>query len=703
MNPIVKNNCLEDNQSDYVSSSAGEGEDSCDTVIYRGANGHISDRDLTDNERPPSPDTMKIMKLKLASSSEDETTEAVDDIMTEKKSATNSTNNLHEKLSSLEESETNDNINEKELLGCSNTHVSELSNATKNNAERAVNVVAPLVVVEKGKLCDLERPESPNVNKAVLPTAEVSKEVLIEQFLKSGSNTNGNDKPPGSCPVPETGCENVSEKSLRKQERRIEKLLSLASSMSEDESFVEVENQKNRHKNDGGYTSDHCYGSSRSRTSSKLDGYISAPEYSHNGRPKPVQVVRGTVRKQQNFDNHSIESRSSISSKLNDTSLDEKNSAQAEMTRVKTEAFVKVQMSFSKFSSIRETFDASSSTTEKTGKDESTGNENKKFNEQMPSVKSDSKDKIQNLNHIITVSPVPNFSVAKKPSLTQFAQSQPIKPNRLPIRNNETSLDTSDGPCSPKFERSYSREDTISLVSAYDSDAYESDARSSSYGTSPALGRAQRKPQRLRYRWSTVYEEVEDKKETKSEKHGLSSKESKRRETVVDSEAKPSRIITSPKSSSKHQHSAISSKHSLMSRLIKSPKADKKSISLDTPKGNKKYFSSSKSESANSPKSKGKFSLLSPRSERRNKYVHSSDKRMSGCSDASSGIDSGIQSQTSSLKSGEEIKVDDRMIVVPEKEFYSSKHRLWPFGYVASVVLMFPSQRVVCMTWILLL
>ena len=64
--------------SDYNTSSAGE--DSCDTVIYMGSNGQISDRDLSDNERPPSPRTFKAMQMKLTSSSEDETSEPVQQI-----------------------------------------------------------------------------------------------------------------------------------------------------------------------------------------------------------------------------------------------------------------------------------------------------------------------------------------------------------------------------------------------------------------------------------------------------------------------------------------------------------------------------------------------------------------------------------------------------------------------------------------------
>ena len=37
------------NHSDHTSST---GEESCDTVIYCGPNGEVSDRDLTDNEGP---------------------------------------------------------------------------------------------------------------------------------------------------------------------------------------------------------------------------------------------------------------------------------------------------------------------------------------------------------------------------------------------------------------------------------------------------------------------------------------------------------------------------------------------------------------------------------------------------------------------------------------------------------------------------
>lgn len=45
----VESNNQSDYNSDYNSST---GEESCDTVIYCGPDGELSDRDLTDNEGP---------------------------------------------------------------------------------------------------------------------------------------------------------------------------------------------------------------------------------------------------------------------------------------------------------------------------------------------------------------------------------------------------------------------------------------------------------------------------------------------------------------------------------------------------------------------------------------------------------------------------------------------------------------------------
>ena len=729
---MFKNNFLEDNnghQSEYVSSSAGEGEDSCDTVIYRGANGHLSDRDLTDNERPPSPDTMKIMKMKLASSSEDETTESVVDSHVHNTSLKDSSSSirtaeLHAKLSSIEESHDTDtkNIIEKKQFAPKTEH---LPSSNKVN-ERAVNIVAPLIpekdlssvhntinaTSDDDKLvCNVDKSFVNPDCSDVLPCAEINKESIIQQFLNSSIvvEATPEDLPPPPIETYEdvpsvvrqdVDYDNVSEKSLRKHEKRIKKLLTLASSLSEDESFdVEFQNRKNSHKGSDGYTSDNCCsrtGDHARKSSSKLDGYISAPEFSHSVKPKPVQIVRGTVRKQQSLDDNIVTSFCGVredDNKIRDTpyldrlgsNIGNNTTKNTDLARVKKESFDKEQLSVSKFSSIRECVDgAKSSSIERKSNDSSLRINN-------------SKEKLQNLNHIITVSPIPNFAVAKKPSLTQFSQSQPAKPVLKHLKSIDSCTSPisdstfTENPKSPTFSRSYSREDTISLVSSYDSDTYESDANSS-YGTSPSLSGSQRRPPRLRYRWSTVYEEVEDKKDGKTDKNTSFVKDhGKRRETVVDSEAKPSRIITSPKSPSKHHHNQhnnnSSSRSSLVSRFTKSPKTEKKSnrtIDTDTPKGSKKYFStsssSSKCEPVQSPKTKGRLGgILSPRSERKQKSVHSPDKRMSGCSDASSGLDSGIQSQTSSLRSGEDIKVDDT-VIVHEKEIQPSKHRLWPFG-----------------------
>ncbi|XP_066916450.1 uncharacterized protein [Clytia hemisphaerica] len=686
--PLISTRAIEDtyNCSDYNTSSAGE--DSCDTVIYMGSSGgHLSDRDLTDNERPPSPNTMKIMKLKL-SSSEDENTDTGSDIMP----CADSTEDLRMRLKTLEECE------EKTSSQAPLSPPPSLLIAKKPIApiERAVNVVAPLVVKETPIIEEETTPKTPDMTKPLTPPPQTAEEVKREISM----TFNAQD----TTPKQEAAMDlerNVSEKDLRNHEKRIEKLLTDFNALSDDEeNSVEKQNRRNNSYTRGdGYLSDAATSLLRNfrrttSTSSARDGYISAPEYSK----KPVQIVRGMVRKQTSLDEEEvIEKLKKLSNQdetEKETCLDDilnnvkTSTPKSDLSKQPTTNDpLKIQpLTVGRFSCIRE---ASNGESPKLAPQKNLSgialqeiDETDLSRECQPSTSrveeeptlnasTDIAGRLQNLNHIITVSSVPNFSVAKKPSLSNLPSSptMPIRQNLSRDLLESVNKDRMFSP--PSFERSYSREDTISVVSAYESDAYDSDALAS-----PALGggRSGRNPTRLRYRWSTVYEEPEDKK---SEKH-------KSRKPVVDGEGKPARVITSPKSFAKNQHQ--NSKNSLTSRFTKSPKNEKKSS--ETPKSPKKLFSSSSSSKTTdmplSPKSgKSKFSILSPKSERKNKKSnsgnnHSPDKRMSGCSEASSGLDSGIHSQTSSLRSGEEIKVDDSTIV--REEVRSTKHKLWPFG-----------------------
>ena len=877
---MISTRALEDNHcSDYNTSSAGE--DSCDTVIYMGGSGHISDRDLTDNERPPSPNTMKIMKLKL-SSSEDENTDdsTVSYKVTSSSSSSHptykdSTEDLRMKLRALDD-EYDEAKKTSSQKSCSlqlslpkqkprqpSKHQLQPQNKPQNQpqqqqqqqqqqqkpilppkpliaskpvtGERVVNVVAPLVVKDASppsatqeqhksanedderkletsttttpkisslssapaldQLAPLENEPDPQISSP--PTVEeLKREISIifeAQDHQQAVNNTAMDR-------------NVSEKDLRNQEKRIEKLLTdinpLTNSSGDEVDGTHQQRDYNRLYNKSvtsstadGYTSDvtvnhHRYNShnhhqqqqnyhsfSPRHRSNSRDGYISAPEYS-----KPVQVVRGMVRKQASLDETTcgvVDSfkRSTISTKNSFDSDDKEETCvddiirkidneNASLEKTKKEDPIKIQeLTVGRFSSIREEQSnilASPSKQQQqhlleleeeeetripsvkheqptTSTNISIGtnlSRESSIDKDCPPASSSSSGKLQNLDHIITVSSVPNFSVAKKPSLSNLPPSSPtmflkgIESLDLMMDNGRTFT-----PPHHQFERSYSREDTISVVSStYDSDvAYDSDNFSS-----PSASRFRKNPARLRYRWSTVYEEPSDDRKT-----GNSNNKQQRTKTVVDSEAKPSRMIASPKISIKGNCSSPSpTTSSLASRFIgasKSPKHEHHSIksqpspvtttpSSSTPTENvkspRKYFpslggSSSSKKSSNdagfcdspastpkssstplSPKtSKSKFSILSPRSERKKKqknntipaventtehhpsipHEHSTDnKRMSGYSDTSSGIDSGIHSQTSSLRSGEEIRVDDSTIV--REETRSSKHKLWPFG-----------------------
>ena len=908
--------------SDYNTSSAGE--DSCDTVIYMGSGGgHISDRDLTDNERPPSPNTMKIMKLKL-SSSEDETTDPIESRFSIPSSSSTCYKN---KLMSTHPSPYSNSISNSNATGSSSfkdsnenlnirlrvlddvdgeveeeeIHPKQSSSLpsqqptqqpTQHQAtpqptkqqptppplvttkpagtgERAVNIVAPLVVKES--VTQKQQQQQPQIiSSSLLPLNSMSKTPSLElqeaslaidqqpptmEEVKRNINFIFEAQDPTPCtPLPiisplnsNSNIEhNVSEKDLRSHEKRIKAYLSDIASphIEEDEidgnpaSDVERNNRHNKlnsynRKPTDGYMSDVTSTSihrqdllaspapsSRRRSSSNCrlmnnDGYGSAPEYPK----KPVQVVRGMVRKQASLDEPSVmadrlrkmESMKTNKAsplalvneqKTNETCVDDIHRDSTTTTpKVSHQPVMKIQeLTVGRFSCIREeqklvevlplplegslknknvtveSNDNETTTTQTNSLANSVIDEDKPPQDILQTASNkaitSSSGKLQNLDHIITVSSVPNFSVAKKPSLSNLPSSPSLSLHRQHMFMNspgamimgvsvdcESPLFGENGSSSRsfigspqlslKYDRAYSGEtDTMnSMLSnnsgmiqspssvAYDSDAsaYDSDASSSSHRYPSGT----KKPTRLRYRWSTVYEEGEH--ERKHQQRGVKT-------TVVDSEVKPSLMMASPKISLKSTSSSSTSSTSLASRFAKSPKQERKQIAsspltttatqettpttatISSPiKSPKKFFPSlgSKKSVTNddsfvststpiinssltplSPKtsSKSKFSILSPRSERKNKknnknitptlekteytqeptghipdqHQSTPDKRMSGYSDTSSGIDSGIHSQTSSLRSGEDIKVDDSTIV--REEIRSSRHKLWPFG-----------------------
>ena len=246
-----------------------------------GSSGHISDRDLTDNERPPSPNTIKIMKLKL-SSSEDENTDTGGDAITP-----DSNESLRLKLSTMEERD--------EIVAP--IAPSSILKKKPSVGERAVNVVAPLVVKE---------PQTPPPPPPVitLPTTEDTPAAPTPNSLTPKPDVcnanivfSAHDTADTPNREPIDLERNVSEKDLRNHEKRIAKLL--VDMGADDETAVEKHNRRNKSYLRDGYSSDAAASLLRNyrRSNSARDGYISAPEYS-----KPVQIVRGTVRKQQSLD-----------------------------------------------------------------------------------------------------------------------------------------------------------------------------------------------------------------------------------------------------------------------------------------------------------------------------------------------------------------------------------------------------------------
>ena len=714
---MVKTYGIDDNvNSDYNTSSAGE--DSCDTVIYMGANGHISDRDLTDNERPPSPGTFKAMKLKLASSSEDETNEPIS-----KHSAEESLNIIN--IKTTKEAVKQTRPEHKTLLSeneeDSNALLTVDREATVSNCEKAINVVAPIV-----------RKQNSDSTRTSSPSTDCTKTSLINQLIE---NRNTNDvillpqshhQKQGDAPIP-------SEKELRKREKRIEKLLkqSLSDDLLVSSADVTRKNKKNIRNCYDGYTSDVSKSITQSYDkSSKFDGYISAPE--NNYRYKPVQVVKGTVR-QQSIELSDVDeldkdvkrmssSRDILNSYIADkllaqlaqeTCLDDIHNSKSTKVPVSPmdillaesepecnvdslhwtlytpdskrllESSVDTPVSGVDKLNIQDTsIDTTvlSTDTQEPSIDTPIINMNAtKSNIDLPNYdltaenidaneninanhnilekienKTSDDEKIQNLDHVITVSSIPNFKVAKNPAFNHLISSPKVKRNSTrtaSITNtkqyNGCSLDKVET-YTPKFERSYSKEDTVSLLSVNESEAYDSDNYCSSTA-SPAVARRQpNRTPRLRYRWSTVFEEEESKKEHKNEKLNKNKKKDN-----LENEAKTGCVIGSPRKS----HSTYMPKSYSTTGFIRSPKAD---IKLETL----------------SPKPKKKFHLLSPKSERKQKKSNIRDNRMSGCSDASSGIGSSpSQSQTNSLHSAEDVKIDYNT-----ERKSPSKYRKWLFG-----------------------
>ncbi|XP_065655982.1 kinesin-related protein 10 isoform X7 [Hydra vulgaris] len=559
--------------SDYNTSSAGE--DSCDTVIYMG-NGHISDRDLSDNEHPPSRSSYLAMKLKLPSSSEDENMESNTMLTNHKKVTCRSIPEQTKKTSEIgSETEALGKLNIK--IGCQ----------PRENVEKVVNVVAPLIVKNENKLSNDEA-------------------IKLSSF-----------------------------KEIRKQEKRIAKLLN---------SF------DNETQRSNGYKSD---------TENKVvdlsckivDGYISAPE---NYKYKPVQIVKGTVRQSKDiFVSSNLEKNISckidkpcdfvscknlnVSNVLNklipETNLDELlNGLQEQQSSINNLKELSVD------SPIKAT-ENSLLTSCRTCENEVIEKKEKQF-KICQNKSNDLKNqtyKIENLDHIISISTVPNFSVTKKP-LSSIAS--PKFDRMLKTVNTFSSENNNQQKFPPKhfYARSYSKEDTISLSSINDSD----DSDVASLCLSPASSRKQH-PARLRYRWSTVFEEEEIKKQDKQYI------KNNNQEIIVTLESEPR------------------SGQSLLQKSNAVVTDQASSFLFSTPLSEQHIFKT--------PKSSKKFSLLSPKSDR--KILKSkSENRMSAYSDSSSGIGS-LNSQSSSLKSREEIKVLNDEKNMPQ---VSSKSKFWLFS-----------------------
>lgn len=774
--------------SDYNTSSAGE--DSCDTVIYMGNNGRMSDRDLSDNERPPSPNTFRAMKLKLTSSSEDEQSELTtsESLIVE----------LNEKLAAASTQQHQKTVNADESQSNYNVLDSSINDST--NREKHINIVPPLVIQDNLQT-DIDDIDTDNT----LEENETPKISLADELTKNEKENEDEltPTPPGGedSDEKEEQYKAPSEKELRRREKRIAKLLKETMSDDEVPALVSFNNRKNKTL---GYTSDNevVTGNIR-RKHDKQDGYISAPE---NNRAKPVQVVKGVVRQRSNDDTPqdlnkidvnknrdflrawvqnelmkhlremetmktSLDSMSNSMEPLNINSAKDSKIEDAEEAVVETiidnlatpgkdlhTSNLKEQFDVGASpDSMNESLPVDTSTPNKddmifpletigspvnppcidnsflksnnlsklpskewtdnacakyvqnlrtyTENIEGYGNtttfgiepsddvdlndENSIFNENVynnsnsndsnnnsieSSVDADvpsSSPKIQNLNHVITISAIPNFSVTnKEPTLNQLISSPKVQRNTTRNANiantkyykgSMTSVDQEWN--RPVFERSYSKEDTCSLVSVNESDAYDSDHYCSSYTSynpSPAVERKQqqKRPTRLKYRWSTVFEEDENKKEKTSTKNSSISKTNK---NYLDDNDLKNISCVSPKSSRS---------------ASKSPKKEKDRRTRSVDSCPETPQSSSKCSDSSLTKTHKKFQLLSPRSDRRMKDSASENKRNSGCSDASSGIgSSSSQSQSSSLHSNEDILTDE---VIVEKET-PPKSKYWPF------------------------
>ena len=618
--------------SDYNTSSAGE--DSCDTVIYMG-NGHISDRDLSDNEHPPSKSSYLSMKLKLPSSSEDENTESNIKVN-------------HEQVQCLSIPRQVRKINSTDIeidaktSNMSNYKLSVLSTSTvRENIEKAVNVVAPLVVKSENKLNNENIMNDFNKNKSLSLTAEEIKDIKVP-----------------------------SDKDIRKQEKRIAKLLrhSFDNEVNNGAS-ISIQNKWNN-----GYKSD-TENKVVEICSKKVDGYISAPE---NYKYKPVQIVKGTVRQSKANEKFVRETKKEQcifllpnlqetyeickpddclqkSCKVSDLKVQtgiDKCIPETNLDKLLDDLKGIVQQTcLTKLqeSSVDTLTDASAASPFNSCK--IVGEKELIVKNEKPSkiIELENNDfllhnqshKIENLNHIITISTIPNFSVTKK-SLNNIASPKLDRISLLKTANTFSSANNNEQlhkiQQKSYYGKAYSKEDTLSLTSVNDSD--ESDV--GSLYLSPALNRRQY-PTRLKYRWSTVFEEDESKKKDKQ----LLSKSSKQ-EIIVTLESEPRSgrsIFQTKKAAAAHQMPPF--------LVTKSPLSEKKSLA--------------------SPRSCKKFSLLSPKSDRK-LLKSTSENRMSGCSDSSSGIGS-LNSQSSSIRSREEIKVLNDVVI----DITPSKSKLWPF------------------------
>ena len=696
---MLKTCGIDDNirQSDYNTSSAGE--DSCDTVIYCGSGGRLSDQNLTDNERPPSPNTFKAMKMKLSSGSSSD-----DDVFSKihLEKQLSKLDQVKAALSACDESpedlspnfDSDDNILDSTANYSSNENLldedvqldrgnsvpaeeivaedggADVENDNVNAAykDKSVNVVAPLIIQELSSEPKVKHiPDELSQLVKATDSYEQPDESLAPENVVSAVNqltkaVHEQESPLIPYPSEESlVAESIrapSEKELRKKEKRIAKLLKGNIDMDDDSSTNNSGSLKSKEskssKGSGKLHKPTCshYNTARKAT----DGYVSAPEavvYCKKSNI-PVQVVKGVVRQKSADSADESECRPRYDTSLSDSrprldtqdARDILKSFVAEKLGVQSEDLV-CDRSNTPTSPQQTngpiTVDVSNQMATPPHRADIITSTQQSILEESHELHSDANEaqlentseapKIQNLEHIITVTSVPNFAVSHKPDFTTL----PTTPTLNTARKGSM---TSEAPCepSPNLNRTrYYSQDTISVVSMSDTEAYDSD---NCWAASPGPSRRHRLgPTRLKYRWSTVYEE--DEKDCKKDK--------------VDKKS-------SKKSRGDKKDRSLERKDKKQSSIVKydvSPRA-KRVTSIKT----------------------ASYPAKPPASPTRDKK--SKDNRMSNCSDASSGIGSAHSSQTPSVNSGDEHSESTHLERTPYERTPSTpitpKSRRWIFG-----------------------